>query len=132
MDDRCWVVAREALGGEYYRLRLRPARPFTAAPGQFVMLKVADSIDPLLRRGGMSAEKRRVWFADQYRNPHESKHTMDEVLGWFDETGIDFVRGVPALRPDDDGLDGASLFERQPRGAGAVREDPAFELHHGS
>ncbi|MDF1555618.1 MAG: dihydroorotate dehydrogenase electron transfer subunit [Deferrisomatales bacterium] len=50
MDDRCWVVAREALGGEYYRLRLRPAQPFAAAPGQFVMLKVADSIDPLLRR----------------------------------------------------------------------------------
>jgi dihydroorotate dehydrogenase electron transfer subunit len=50
MDDRCWVVAREALGGEYYRLRLRPAQPFAAAPGQFVMLKVADGIDPLLRR----------------------------------------------------------------------------------
>jgi dihydroorotate dehydrogenase electron transfer subunit len=50
MDDRCWVVAREALGGEYYRLRLRPARPFTAMPGQFAMLKVTDSIDPLLRR----------------------------------------------------------------------------------
>ncbi|MHC4447986.1 MAG: carbamoyltransferase C-terminal domain-containing protein, partial [Planctomycetota bacterium] len=74
-------------------------------------------IDPLLRRGGMSAGKRRAWFADQYRNPHESKHTFDEVLGWFDETGIDFVRGVPALRSDDDGLRGASLFERQPRGA---------------
>lgn len=50
MDDRCWVVAREALGGEYYRLRLRPARRFAAQPGQFAMLKVADSIDPLLRR----------------------------------------------------------------------------------
>ncbi len=29
-------------------------------------------IDPLLRRGGMSAEKRRAWFADQFRYPHES------------------------------------------------------------
>ncbi len=73
-------------------------------------------IDPALRRGGMSAEKRRAWFADQYRNPHESKHTIGEVLGWFDETDLKFVRGIPALRPDDDGLHGALLFERQPRG----------------
>lgn len=50
MDDRAWVVQREALGGEYFRLRLRPARPFAAQPGQFVMVKTADGIDPLLRR----------------------------------------------------------------------------------
>ena len=50
MDDRCWVVAREALGAEYFRLRLRPTRPFAASPGQFAMVKVTDGIDPLLRR----------------------------------------------------------------------------------
>lgn len=50
MDDRAWVVQREALGGEYFRLRLRPARPFHATPGQFVMVKTTDGIDPLLRR----------------------------------------------------------------------------------
>ncbi|WP_025321349.1 dihydroorotate dehydrogenase electron transfer subunit [Deferrisoma camini] len=50
MDDRAWVVYREALGGEYYRLRLRPAEPFGAEPGQFVMLQVGEGIDPLLRR----------------------------------------------------------------------------------
>ncbi|GAB4271736.1 MULTISPECIES: dihydroorotate dehydrogenase electron transfer subunit [Deferrisoma] len=50
MDDRAWVVYRESLGGEYYRLRLRPAVPFEAAPGQFVMLQVGEGIDPLLRR----------------------------------------------------------------------------------
>ncbi len=50
MDDRAWVVSREALGGEYYRLRLRPARPLVASPGQFAMVKVTDGIDPLLRR----------------------------------------------------------------------------------
>lgn len=45
-----WVVRREAMGGEYFRLRLRPARPFAAEPGQFVMVKASDGIDPLLRR----------------------------------------------------------------------------------
>jgi carbamoyltransferase len=73
-------------------------------------------IDPLLRKGGISSEKRRAWFADQYCHPHESKHTFGETLRWFDEAGLRFVRGVPALRPDDDGLDGNSLFEPQPRG----------------
>ena len=78
-------------------------------------------IDPILRRGGMSRDKRRAWFADQYRHPHESKHTFGEVLKWFDATGVRFVRGVPAMRPDDDGLAGANLFEPQPRGTALDR-----------
>ncbi len=78
-------------------------------------------IDPILRGGEGSADKRRAWFADQYRHPHESKHTFDEVLGWFDDAGLDFVRGVPAMRREDDGLEGESLFEPQPRGTGLDR-----------
>ena len=54
-----------------------------------------------LRDGRLSRDKERAWFADQYRHPHESKHTMGEVLDWFDRTGLSFVRGltgpVPAL-----------------------------------
>ncbi len=50
MDDRAWVVYRETLGGGHFRLRLRPARPLRAEPGQFVMLRVGEGIDPLLRR----------------------------------------------------------------------------------
>ena len=73
-------------------------------------------IDPILRSSSLSDHKRRAWFADQYRHPHESKHTFGEVLNWFDETGIRFIRGVPAMRYEDDGLAGCSLFEPQPRG----------------
>jgi SAM-dependent methyltransferase len=73
-------------------------------------------IDPVLRRNGLSSGKRRAWFADQYRHPHESKHNFDEVLGWFHEEGLEFVRGIPALRAQDDGLSGTSLFEPQPAG----------------
>ncbi len=78
-------------------------------------------IDPVLRRGSISTGKRDAWFADQYRHPHESKHTMGEVLRWFDECGIEFVRGIPALTPDRDGLAGAHLFEPQPRGSALDR-----------
>ncbi len=77
----------------------------------------AQWIDPVLRSEGLSAERRRAWFADQYRHPHESKHSFGEVLSWFDAEGIDFVRGIPALRVEDDGLAGASLFEAQRRGS---------------
>jgi hypothetical protein len=73
-------------------------------------------IDPILRKSGLSRERRRAWFSDQYRHPHESKHDFDEVLGWFDENALEFVRGIPALRPEDDGLAGETLFEVQPRG----------------
>jgi carbamoyltransferase len=73
-------------------------------------------IDPILRKPGLSKDKHRAWFADQYRHPHESKHTFGEVLRWFESTGLRFVRGVPSLRVEDDGLGGGGLFEPQPRG----------------
>ncbi len=79
------------------------------------------SIDPVLRQAGMSDAKRRAWFADQYRHPHESKHTFGEVLGWFDGAGLEFVRGLPAMRSVDDGMAGRSLFEPQPRGGSLDR-----------
>ena len=78
-------------------------------------------IDPALRRGGLSATKRRAWLAGQYLRPHESKHTFGKVLRWFEQTGLEFVHGIPALRLDDDGLVSASLFEPQPRGTALDR-----------
>jgi SAM-dependent methyltransferase len=73
-------------------------------------------IDPILRASRGDTAKSRAWFLDQYRHPHESAHTSGEVLRWFERTGLEFVRGIPALRPEDDGLDGRDLFEPQPPG----------------
>lgn len=77
-------------------------------------------IDPVLRGRGLSDARRRAWFADQYKHPLEVKHTQGQVLGWCDAAGLEFVRGVPALRPDDDGLEG-HLFAPQPRGGKLAR-----------
>ncbi len=33
----------------------------------------------------VSAQKRRAWFMDRYKNPHESKHTVGEVIGWLED-----------------------------------------------
>ena len=43
-------------------------------------------LDPYLRRRDIGDKKKLTWFMDQYKNPHESKHTIGEVLNWFDAT----------------------------------------------
>ena len=51
-------------------------------------------LDPYLRKN-LSYEKQRAWFLDQYEHPLESKHTIDEVLSWFDECDVQFLGSVP-------------------------------------
>ncbi len=54
-------------------------------------------------------------FRDQHEYPHESKHSIDETLGWFDANGVEFLSSVPPA----DGSDFTatnSLFEQHPRG----------------
>lgn len=53
------------------------------------------SLDARLKDGTVSEERRMTWFKDQYKNPHESKHTIGEVLKWFEQTGFKFVYGIP-------------------------------------
>jgi len=54
------------------------------------------SVDPYIRNYVVTSPKKHAWFMDQYCNPHESLHTMDEVLDWFDGNGIHFVRALPS------------------------------------
>ena len=73
-------------------------------------------LDPYLRGADLSPDKERAWFADQYRHPHESKHSMGQVLGWFREAGVDFVRGVPSTTLAGGSADGG-LFTPEPAGS---------------
>jgi SAM-dependent methyltransferase len=41
------------------------------------------------------SEKRRTWWADQYEHPHESTHTVDEVIDWFAKNGVSYVTSFP-------------------------------------
>jgi len=41
------------------------------------------------------SEKRRTWWADQYEHPHESTHTVDEVLDWFAKHNLSYVSSFP-------------------------------------
>jgi carbamoyltransferase len=74
-------------------------------------------IDPYLRSVRMSDGKARAWFADQYRHPHESTHTVGEVLNWFRDTGVEFVRGVPPVVNGGVEARNGALFESAPPGS---------------
>jgi carbamoyltransferase len=78
-------------------------------------------VDPILRGQGLSKQnvsdsKQRAWFADQYCHPHESKHTFGQILRWFDDNGLQFIRGVPSLTSRGTPLSTDNLFEPQRRG----------------
>jgi hypothetical protein len=58
---------------------------------------------------------------DQYKHPHESKHSYEEVLStWFDANGFEFLSAVPkpdlgAFTPEE------KLFEPHDAGTKATR-----------
>ena len=74
------------------------------------------SLDPNLRAGGFREAKWKAWFMDQYKNPHESKHTIGEVLGWIDRTGLRFVKSLPRSKPFRPLAENEPLFKPEPPG----------------
>ncbi len=74
------------------------------------------SLDPRLRGKDIGDIKRLTWFMDQYKNPHESKHTIGELLRWFDQTGFDFVGSIPKLKAFEVFSEYEKLFKANPRG----------------
>ena len=55
------------------------------------------SLDSRLRDTNLTDNKKHTWFMDQYKNPHESEHTFDEVLDWFEKTEFEFVNCIPSI-----------------------------------
>ncbi len=68
-------------------------------------------LDPNLRRESTSTAKKGAWFADQYKHPHESKHTIGETLGWLEKTGFRFVKSIPVSKPFQPLSDDEQLFQ---------------------
>lgn len=75
-------------------------------------------LDPILRKN-ISREKKDAWFQDQYEHPVESLHTLDEVLGWFEEEGVDFVTSYP--RADYEDFDFANPLRKSGKGSALTR-----------
>jgi SAM-dependent methyltransferase len=54
-------------------------------------------LDPVLRDRRSEPARREAWLRDQYRHPEEHRHTAAEVRGWFQESGVEYLRTYPSL-----------------------------------
>ena len=79
-------------------------------------------LDPNLRDPSFSEPRKRAWFADQYIHPHETKQTIGEVMGWFEEAGFDFVRSIPNSKPFRSFSARSDLFEPEEPGTSLERK----------
>ncbi|MBI3798672.1 MAG: methyltransferase domain-containing protein [Deltaproteobacteria bacterium] len=80
------------------------------------------SLDPRLRGKNLGETRKNTWFADQYKHPHESKHTIREVLDWFKESGFNFVKSIPRTSIF------ATVADEETRLFKAERSGDTFEL----
>ena len=46
-------------------------------------------------------ERARGWWNDQYLHPHETTHTIGEVLQWFKKNHIEYYQTLPSTTPFD-------------------------------
>lgn len=70
---------------------------------------VGPKIDYVVRKQIRDSRKAEIWIQDQYFNPHETWHSIDEVLGWFAENGVGYLNCSPPIL-DTDGEDAPGLF----------------------
>lgn len=72
-------------------------------PGGYVFVGLYNRYGRLLlplwrgRHRRESGRRGLAWYHDQHEHPHETRHTVDEVLGWFDEEGVRFVSASPPV-----------------------------------
>ena len=69
------------------------------------------NIDFVVRNRIRDPRKAEIWIKDQYYNPHETWHSIGEVLEWFHENDVDYLNCSPAILGTD-GEEAASLFDR--------------------
>lgn len=73
-------------------------------------------LDPHLRNERLGKRKKEAWLADQYRHPHESKHSFGQVLSWFEQNGFEFVYGIPSPKAFVPFSEQDAMFDAHPSG----------------
>ncbi|MCP4807261.1 MAG: class I SAM-dependent methyltransferase [Proteobacteria bacterium] len=71
---------------------------------------------PMLRKKhkALAGDRGDAWYHDQHEHPHETRHTVDEVLGWVRENGLEYVNAQPPVTFEDGP---AALFTQRPEGS---------------
>jgi carbamoyltransferase len=103
-----------------WRAFVRMAR--LARPGGFVVASLCNAYGrKMYPLKGTPARKPVAWFHDHRGRPHESCHTLDEVLGWLDENGLDFVNAIPKPAGGAPMTERERLFEHKDPGSALSR-----------
>lgn len=75
-------------------------------------------LDTRLRSSSnLGQAQREAWFVDQYKHPHESKHTINELLDWFEKTGFEFIKSIPKTKLFHGFQSDERLFKPEPPGS---------------
>lgn len=74
-------------------------------------------LDSHIRKSKLTDLRKHTWFMDQYKHPHESKHTIGEILKWFEATGFNFKNSIPKSKPFTEFSNNENLFETNPHGS---------------
>ncbi len=78
------------------------------------------NIDYVVRNRINDARKADIWIKDQYYNPHETWHSIDEVLQWFDENNVEYLNCSPPIL-NTDAEEAPSLFSKTAAGGAYQR-----------
>jgi SAM-dependent methyltransferase len=77
-------------------------------------------IDYVVRNRLQDGRKADIWIKDQYHNPHETWHSLDSVLEWFEENGVEYLNTSPPVLGTR-GEDAETLFEATDPGSAYQR-----------
>ena len=84
-------------------------------------------LDKRLRGQDLNEGRWAAWFRDQYKHPHDTCHSMTEVLRWFDSAGLEFLSSIPTI--DNSKIDkNWRLFEPHSAGTAIDRFSTELEL----
>lgn len=73
-------------------------------------------LDSRLRKQDVGETRKLTWFRDQYQNPHESTHTIGEVIKWFNNNGFEFTYGIPSPKASEHFSADDMIFKKHDQG----------------
>ena len=98
----------------------RPSRFPTWLRSKLIRL-LGPKIDYVVRNRIKDTTKANTWIKDQYFNPHETWHSIDETLGWFDENDVEFLNCSPPILGTN-GESTTNLFAKTSSGSAYQRQ----------
>jgi 2-polyprenyl-3-methyl-5-hydroxy-6-metoxy-1,4-benzoquinol methylase len=83
------------LYNKYGRLAHRVTRMWIGLRAGSDIDKRLEYVEKSIYRRKMRSVHETAYVADKYVNPHESYHSVGEVLGWFEKNGITYIGAHP-------------------------------------